>query len=577
MPLKGSFPPMRNKEVAALFYTIADLLDIKGEKFKPNAYRRAARVMEMMEEDIEVLSSGQRLKDVSGIGEAVADKTAEYLKTGQVHVLEELRKEIPQGVVEMLDIPGVGPKTAGLVWKELGITDVEGLKKAAQEHRLLKLKGFGEKKETKILKGIEFLAEARKRTPIGVALPLAEEIIRLIKANSPVIDISFAGSLRRMRETVGDIDFLAISEKREEVVRAFTSMPFVREVVVAGDTKATVILDAGIQADLRVLDEGSWGAGMQYFTGSKDHNVHLRTIAQRQGLKLSEYGVFRGEEKIAGATEEGVYEALGMPYIEPEMREDAGEIEAAQEGRLPRLLTMSDVRGDLHMHTTLSDGGDSLEAMIAAARARGYSYVGISDHSMSLKIARGVSVDDLMKRRDEIRNINNTSGDFRILLGTECEILANGNLDYPDEVLRELDYVIASVHSKFNMQVEEMTDRVLAAVSHPYVNILAHPFTGMIHRREPIQLDFERVAEEAAEKGTALEINAFPDRLDLSGPQARLAKEKGAKLVIDTDSHSLEHLAYMRFGVGTARRGWLGPEDVVNCWPYERAREFLSR
>ena len=568
---------MRNKEVAALFYTIADLLDIKGEAFKPNAYRRAARVMEMMEEDIGVLSDTQRLKDVSGIGEAIAKKTEEYLTTGQVHVLEELRKEIPQGVVDMLDIPGVGPKTAGLVWKELGIIDVEGLKKAAQEHRLLKLKGFGEKKESKILKGIEFLAEAKKRTPIGIALPLAEEIVRLIKASAPVIDMSFAGSLRRMRETVGDIDFLAVSSKREEVIRAFTSMPFVREVVVAGDTKATVILDAGIQADLRVLDQASWGSGLQYFTGSKDHNVHLRTIAQRLGFKLSEYGVFRGEEQIAGATEEGVYESLGMRYIEPEMREDAGEIEAAQQGRLPKLLTSADILGDFHVHTNLSDGGDSLEAMIDAARARGYSYVGISDHSMSLKIARGVSVDDLMKRRDEIRAINQNSGGFRVLLGTECEILADGDLDYPDDVLKELDYVIASVHSRFNMGIEEMTYRVLAAINNPYVNILAHPFTGMIHRREPIQLDLERIAEAAAEKGTALEINAFPDRLDLSGPQARLAREKGAKLVINTDSHSVDHLSFMRFGVGTARRGWLEPEDVVNCWPYERVKEFLSR
>jgi DNA polymerase (family 10) len=568
---------MRNKEVAAIFYMIADLLDIKGEKFKPNAYRRAARVMEIIEEDIEALAAGQKLKEVSGIGEAVAEKTAEYLKTGKVAVLEELRNEIPQGVVDMLEIPGVGPKTAGLVWKELGITDVESLRKAVQEHRLLKLKGFGEKKEAKILRGIEFLAEAKKRTPIGVALPLAEEIVTLIKASAPVIHMDYAGSLRRMRETVGDLDFLVASSKREDVVRAFTSMPFVREVVVAGDTKATVILDAGIQADLRVLDEGSWGSGLQYFTGSKDHNVHLRTIAQRQGLKLSEYGVFRGEEQIAGATEEDVYKSLGMQYIEPEMREDAGEIEAAQEGRLPMLLTMADILGDFHVHTSLSDGGDSLEEMIDAARAMGYAYVGISDHSMSLKVARGVSVDDLMKRRDEIRNINRTSGTFRILLGTECEILANGDLDYPDEVLKELDYVIASVHSKFNMQIEEMTDRVLAAVNHPYVNILAHPFTGMVQRREPIQLDLERVAEEAAERGTALEINAFPDRLDLSGPQARLAREKGAKLVIDTDSHSTEHLAFMRFGVGTARRGWLEPEDVVNCWPYEKVKEFLSR
>jgi len=567
---------MRNKEVAAVLYEIADLLDIRGEKFKPNAYRRAARVLEGYGEDVEVLGAEHRLKDVSGVGEALTDKITEYLTTGKISLLENLKRETPQGVVEMLAIPGVGPKTVGLVWKELGITSIEDLKNAAKGHQIMKLRGFGEKREAKILRSIEFLSEAKKRTPLGVALPLAEEIVEFVKVNAPVIRMAFAGSVRRMKETAGDLDFLAVSSKREDVVRVFTKMPMVREVAMAGETKATVILRDGIQADLRVLDERSWGSGLQYFTGSKDHNVHLRTVAQKQGLKLNEYGLFRGDEQISGATEEEVYRSLGMQFIEPEMREDAGEIEAAQEGRLPKLVAMADMRGDFHVHTNLSDGGDSLEVMVEAARPRGYSYVGISDHSASLKVAHGVSVEDLLRQRDKVRAINQASGGFRVLLGTECEILANGDLDYPDDILGELDFVIASVHSKFNMQLREMTDRVLTAVSHPHVNILAHPFTGMVHRREPIQLDLERVAEEAAEAGTALEINAFPDRLDLSGPQARLAKEKGAKLVIDTDSHLAEHLAFMRLGVGTARRGWLEPEDVVNCWPYERVVDFFS-
>ncbi len=568
---------MRNKEVAAVLYEIADLLDIKGEEFKPNAYRRAARVLEGYGEDVEVLVAEHRLRDVSGVGVALTEKITEYLTTGKISLLEELKRETPQGVVEMLGIPSVGPKTVGLVWKELGITSIEDLKNAAKGHRLMKLRGFGEKKEAKILRGIEFLSEAKKRTPLGVALPLAEEIVEFVKLNAPVIRMAFAGSVRRMKETAGDLDFLAVSSKREEAVRVFTEMPMVRDVVMAGETKATVILRDGIQADLRVLDERSWGSGLQYFTGSKDHNVHLRTVAQKQGLKLNEYGVFRGDEQISGGTEEEVYRSLGMQFIEPEMREDAGEIEAAQEGRLPKLVTMADMRGDFHVHTNMSDGGDSLEVMVEATLAKGYSYVGISDHSASLKIAHGVSVEDLLRQRDKVRAINQASGGFRVLLGTECEILANGDLDYPDDVLAELDFVIASVHSKFNMQLREMTDRVLSAVSHPHVNILAHPFTGMVHRREPIQLDLERVAEEAAEAGTALEINAFPDRLDLSGPQARLAKEKGAKLVIDTDSHLAGHLAFMRLGVGTARRGWLEPEDVVNCWPFERVADFFSR
>ena len=568
---------MRNKEVAGLLYEIADLLDLKGEMFKPNAYRRAARAIEGLSDDVESLKVQDKVGEVPGVGKAIAEKIAEFLDTGTITLLEQLKAEIPPGVVEMLDIPGVGPKTARLLWGTLHVTSVEELRKAAESHKLSELKGLGAKKEEKILKGIAFLAEARKRTPLGIALPLAEEIVSHLRGIVPEIEISYAGSLRRMRETVGDIDFLIVTERREDAIRTFISMPLVREVVAAGDTKATVILQTGVQADLRVLDAGSWGSGLQYFTGSKDHNVHLRTIAQKQGLKLGEYGVFKGEERIAGENEDGVYRALGLHYIEPELREDMGEIEAAQAGRLPRLVSLSDIKGDFHVHTNATDGADTLEAVVKTARQRGYEYIGISDHSRSLAVAHGLSAEALLQRRDEIRALGRERGGVRILFGTECEILENGGLDYADEVLKELDYTIAAVHSKFNMSLEEMTNRVLTAVSHPYVNVLAHPFTGLIGYRGPIQLDLERVVEEAVEAGTALEMNAFPDRLDLSGPQARLAKEKGAKLAIDTDSHSVHHLAHMRFGVGMARRGWLECEDVVNCWPVERVMEFFSR
>jgi len=567
---------MRNKEIAAALSEIADLFEVKGELQKPSAYRRAARSIEAFSEDVERLSDEKRLMEIPGVGEAIAEKVTEYLTTGKIPLLEELRGLIPSGVIGLMAIPGVGPKTTGLLWHEMGITSIDELRRAAEEHRLRRLKGFGEKKEEKILKGIRFLAESGKRIPIGIALPLAEEIVHYLKEKSPGARVGFAGSVRRMKESAGDLDILAASPSRSSIVRSFTSMPHVREVILAGDTKATVILDSGIQTDLRVLDENSWGAGLQYFTGSKDHNVHLRTIAQGMGLKLNEYGVFRGDQQVAGSTEEGVYEALGLHYIEPELREDAGEIEAAQSGRLPRLVGMPDIRGDLHIHTNATDGADTLEAMTEAARQLGYEYAGISDHSRSLLVARGLSVESLLKRKEEIRSLSREIG-FPILIGTECEILANGELDYPEDVLKELDYVIAAIHSRLNAEADEMTERIVTAIKHPCVNILAHPFTGLVNRREPIQMDFETVADQAAENDTALEINAFPDRLDLSGPRARLAKEKGAKLVINTDSHSVDHLGFMRFGVGQARRGWLGRDDILNCWSLDQVRKFFSR
>jgi len=567
---------MRNKEVAAALSEMADLLDVKGELQKQSAYRWAARSIEAFGEDVERLNSEKRLKEIPGVGEAIAEKVTEYLTTGRISLLEELRSQIPRGVVGLMAIPGVGPKTTGLLWHEMGITSIDELRQAAEGHRLRRLKGFGEKKEEKILRGIRFLTESSKRIPLGVALPIAEEIVRYLEGANPDARVSFAGSIRRMKESAGDLDILAASPNRSGVIQSFTTMPNVREVVLAGDTKATVILDSGIQTDLRVLDETSWGAGLQYFTGSKDHNVHLRTIAQGMGLKLNEYGVFREDQLVAGATEEGVYEALGLHYIEPEMREDAGEIEAAQSGKLPRLVGMADIRGDLHVHTNATDGADTLKAMIDAVRQLGYEYVGISDHSRSLLVARGLSVENLLKRKEEIRTLAKETG-FPILFGTECEILTNGELDYPEDVLRELDYVIAAIHSKLTAEADVMTERVVTAIKHPYVNILAHPFTGLVNRREPIQMDFETVAEQAAENNTALEINAFPDRLDLSGLRARLAKEKGAKLVINTDSHSINHLGFMRFGVGQARRGWLVPDDILNCWPLDLVQKFFSR
>ncbi len=576
---------MKNQEIAALFNEIADMLDILGEdRFRVISYGRAARQIEALTEDIEDLVREGRLGEIAGVGPALAEKITEYVTTGKVEYYEELRGKFPPGVLQLLDVPGVGPKKVQVLWQQLGITDIDTLEKAAKAHRLRRLKGFGEKTEEKILRGIQLLREGQARALLWDAASVVERVLAHLEAHSPIERAEVAGSFRRMKETVGDIDILAVAADRDAVSRAFTTMPGVREVVVAGETKATVLLglvdyigekERTLQVDLRILDAGSWGAGLQYFTGSKDHNVHLRAMAQTKGLKLNEYGVFRGDEKIAGETEEEVYAALGLPWIPPEMREDQGEIELALGDKLPNLIGSSDIRGDFHVHTNATDGTEPLEAMAGAARRAQYEYVGISDHSVSATVAFGLTAEQALARRDQFRELNRNMKGFTILFGTECDILDGGAMDYPDEVLREFDYVIASVHSKFTLSEKEQTERVVAAVRNPFVNILAHPTTRLIGQRDPIQIDLEAVFAAAAKAGTAIEINAYPNRMDLTGRQARSAKDAGCRLVVDTDSHASAELAAMRFGVGTARRAWLTQDDVVNTWPLDRARSFF--
>lgn len=392
-------------------------------------------------------------------------------------------------------------------------------------------------------------------------------------------EIAAAGSLRRMKETVGDLDILCVSSDPAAVAKAFTSMPGVRQVVLAGELKSTVLLGAdrrGFQVDLRIFEPGSWGAGLQYFTGNKDHNIHLRNLALGRGRKLNEYGVFEGDRQVAGASEEEVYAAFGLPLIPPEMREEEGEIEAASRGEIPRLVEPKEVRGDFHVHTDRSDGVDTLDTMVAAAAGRGYEYVGISEHSPSLVVAGGIGVEEVRLHRARIRALNEAyAGRITVLMGTECDILDGGVLDYPDDVLKEFDYVLAAVHSKFGLGREEQTKRVVTAISNPYVNILAHPTAGLLGKREPIAIDLDAVFAAAAKNGTAIEVNGYPDRMDLNGAQARRAKEAGCTLAVDTDSHARAHLGFMRWGIGSARRGWLGPGDVLNCWPLDRVRAFL--
>ena len=571
---------MRNGEVAQILYDIADLLEMgEGDRFRPIAYRRAAREIEALPEDIEKLwhqGGIPRLRQVQGVGEAIAEKIDQYFREGKVRALEELQREFPRGLVEVMRLRGLGPKRAAVLWKTLGITSVQDLKKAAEGRQIRRLKGFGEKTEQKILDAIKLHEEGQSRTLLAVAWPIAEEILQHLKDHAPIDRASIAGSARRMRETVGDLDLLVTSPDPVAAIHAFTAMPRVKEVVLAGETKATVILEGRMQADIRVLEPGSWGAGLVYFTGNKDHNIHLRSMAQARGWKLDEYGIFEGEKRIAGETEEGVYGAFGLPWIPPEIREENGEIEAAEEGTLPRLVELAEIRGDFHVHTNRSDGVDTPEAMVHAAVGRGYEYVGISDHSPSLVVANGLSPEALRMHRATIRALNRElEGKITILMGSECDILDGGALDYPDEVLRELDYTIVSVHSKFGLSEEEQTERVVRALQNPYANIFAHPTTRLIGSRDPIALDLPAVMEAAAATGTALEVNAYPNRMDLNGPYARMAKEKGCVLAVDTDSHAAGQLANMRFGVGTARRGWLGPDDVINCWPVDRVRSFF--
>ena len=570
---------MKNQEIAEIFNEIADMLDILGEdSFRIISYRRAARQMEALTEDVEDLVRQGRVGSIPGIGAALGDKIEEYVTAGKVGYHQELRAKFPPGVLDMLRVRGIGPKKVKVLWQELGISDIETLRTAAQTHRLRRVKGFGEKTEEKILRSIELLKEGESVFLLATAHAVADVVLGYLRERAPIHQVAAAGSLRRMKETVRDIDVLATTDKPAAVVEAFTHMPGVREVIAAGERKSVVLFDVEdrfVQIDLRIIEPGSWGAALQYDTGNKDHNIHLRTMAEKRGLKLNEYGIFRDDTKVAGETEESVYSTLGLPWIPPEMREDQGEIELAAKGGLPTLVEDRDMHGEFHVHTNATDGLDPVETMVDTARARGYEYIGISDHSVSSTVAFGLTADAALARRDRFRELNRERKGFTVLLGTECDILDGGEMDYKDEVLKEFDFVIAAVHSRFTLPIHEMTARVVAAIRNPYVNILAHPTTRKIGQRDPVQIDLDELYEACASTGTAIEIDAYPDRMDLNGTQARAAKNAGCTISVDTDSHAKGHLAWIRFGVGTARRAWLTREDVLNAWPLEKVRAFL--
>ncbi|MCJ7489052.1 MAG: DNA polymerase/3'-5' exonuclease PolX, partial [Thermoplasmata archaeon] len=518
---------MRNSEVALVFYEIADLLELQGLPFKPQAYRRAASAIEQVEVDIEQMVDEGRHRDIPGVGVAIAKKIEELVRTGELDYLKKLRIETPPGLVEMLSIPDVGPRTAMLLHRELGIASVDELKEAALNHRLRGLRGFGEKTEERILQGIGVLESRGGRMLLGEALPVAEAYVEHLRSRLSIETISICGSLRRGRETIGDIDILVGSGDSEDVTSAFVDYPAVENVLLSGSTKSSVEIQGGLQVDLRVVELESYGAALQYFTGSKEHNVRVRRLGVEMGLKVNEYGVFErsSNRRVAGDSEHGVYESLGLTFIPPELREDSGEIDASRSLELPELVDASDVRGDLHVHSDWSDGSDPIEAIVAAAARLQYSFIAITDHTESLTIANGLTPERLGKQVDAIRRVQELHGDgIQVLAGTEVDIKADGSLDLPSSVLKDLDIVIGSVHSRMKMDSKEMTERVTNAMESGLVDIIGHPTGRIIGRRDPVKLDIQRIFDVARETDVAMEINAFPDRLDLRDAHCRLAK-----------------------------------------------------
>ncbi len=532
-----------------------------------NAYRRASRIVESLAVDVSDLVESNELRDIPGIGKGTASLIEEHLETGRMSVLEAERKTIPRGLIELLSIPGLGPKTIGLLWKELNVKSLAGLKRALRGGKILDLPGMGKKKVENIGSGIVAYESRSGRLTLGAVLPIAHDIVRALGELTDVREIELAGSVRRFRETIGDIDVLVASTRPEPVIRAFTELPSVEEVLAAGTTKASVRLGGALQVDLRVVKPASWGAALIYFTGSADHNVRLRGLAQELGMKLNEYALQKGERTVAARTEESVYRKLGLPFIPPELREDRGEVDAALAGELPELIELSDIRGDLHVHSDWSDGHATIEGMARAAKRRGYRYMSVNDHSRSLGIAHGLTPERLARQAEEIDEVNTRIKSFTVLKGTEVDILSDGSLDLPDDVLARLDVVVASIHSGFSQSSDRITGRMISAIENPNVDIIGHPTGRLLGTREPYAVDLDRVMEAAAEHGTALEINAYHERLDLCDVNARRAAELGVRVVISTDSHRSDDLESMELGVRTARRGWLRKSDVLNTLP----------
>ena len=583
---------LSNRDVAAILANVADVLQIlDANRFRIIAFQNAAEAIRTLGQDIHALHVQNKLQTIPGVGKGIADALDELLTAGSVAEFDTLRQQVPAGVVEMIHIPDVGPKTAKRLWDELGITSVEELRQAAEAGRIRELKGFGAKSEQKILKGIELAAKrGDERTPLGEARPLALRLIEELIEATPedaITRIEAAGSLRRWRETIGDVDILAISSQPQAVIDVFQKLPQVGDVAGSGETKCSVILTTGLRVDLRVVEPKHWGAALQYFTGSKEHNVEVRELALRQGWSLNEYGltatgtgdVAEGEQRFF-AEEADLYEFLGMACPSPELRENRGEVKAAREGALPELVRLEDIRGELHGHSTWSDGTASIAVMAEAARQRGYSYWNVADHSAGLGMVGGLDSERLREQANEIAALNErwraAGEDFRLLRGTEVEILSDGALGLPDEALAELDVVVASIHSGLRQDRETITERCLKAIRNPHVDILGHATGRLIGSRPPSDIDMERILLACAETGTVVEINAHPSRLDVNDVYARRAVELGCKIAINSDAHETSGMEMMMYGIAVARRAWLRATDVINTYPLDQMLAALK-
>lgn len=569
-----------NSKIAEIFNKTADILEIQGENpFRIRAYRSAAQTIENLSEDISNFIKDESAAKLPGIGEDLASKIREYLKTGRISAYDKLIKEIKPVLLEMLDIPGVGPKTAKLLYDKLKIKSLKDLENRAKAHKISGLPGIKDKTEKKIIKGLEFLKKDTGRMRLDTAFTTARYIIGELEKLPQVIKISPAGSLRRMKETIRDIDILVTAKKSEDVMEAFVNLPNVKDIISKGTTKSSILTKYNIQVDLRVVAPESYGAALMYFTGSKAHNIKMREMASRQGYKINEYGVYRVKsgKKVAGESETGIYSLFKMQYIEPEMREDTGEFELALEGELPDIVKLEDIKGDFHVHTKESDGLLTLEEIAAIARKKKYSYVVLTDHSKSLKIAGGLSPNRLLKHIEIVKNFNKKSKGVTLLIGSEADILADGGLDYSDEILKELNFVVAAIHSGFNQPKDKLTSRIVKAMQNRFVNLLSHPSGRLIGQRAAYEIDYEKIFNVAKATGTALEINAYPERLDLIDVYCRRAHELGVRLAIGTDSHNESHMDNMIYGVSVARRGWVEKKDLLNCLSLAELRQFVEK
>jgi DNA polymerase (family 10) len=571
--------PVHNAEIAGAFDHLADLLEIEGANpFRVRAYRRAARTIEDLPRSAaDLIASGEDLAELPGIGADLAGKIAEFVQTKHLAVLDEAKGRLPAGLVELTNVPGIGPKRAKVLYDKLKVHSLADLKKAATAGRLHSLVGFGVKSESKLLDELKRRREVPRRFRLDIAQDFAEPLLEHLKRSKGVVQATIAGSYRRRRDTVGDLDILVAAHTGSDVMQRFVTYDEVGEVAAHGETRATVVLRSGLQVDLRVVPEESYGAALHYFTGSKAHNIAIRKIGLERGLKINEYGVFRGARRVAGETEESVYDQVHLPFIPPELREDRGEIAAAAAHRLPKLVELTNIRGDLHVHTNESDGKNTLREMAEAARALGYEYLAVTDHSQHVTIAKGLDPRRLARQIKAVDKLNAQLKGIRILKGIELDILADGCLDLPDAILADLDFTVCAIHYKFNLTETEQTERVLRAMDNRHFNIFAHPTGRLLGERAGYPIDLERILEAAKERGCSIELNAHPTRLDIDDHVCRLAKDIGVKVALGTDAHSIDGLQFMKYGIGQARRGWLEPKDVLNTRPLHDLAKLLAR